>query len=171
MLAVHVFLLAGLLIQGCKRQDAGPGASTELTNSVPAFSAPVPSNDTAVATQSVPPPATQTIVTPPAATANPAPELPAAGTVATPTTSPRAAETVDRLRSTPAPDVAVSEAGSEGPVTNYVVKAGDNLTRIAKAHHTTTKAIRAANNLKTDRILVGQKLKVPQGIAAPTAKP
>jgi LysM repeat protein len=47
----------------------------------------------------------------------------------------------------------------------YVVKPGDNLTKIAKAHHTTLKAIRAASNLKTDRILVGQKLKIPQGSA------
>ena len=43
----------------------------------------------------------------------------------------------------------------------YSVKAGETLTRIAKQHGTTVKAIRAANNLKTDRLLVGQKLKLP----------
>lgn len=56
-------------------------------------------------------------------------------------------------------------AAGEAP---YLVKKGDNLTKIAKAHGTTPKAIRAANSLKTDQLKVGQKLKVP-GKAAPTA--
>jgi LysM repeat protein len=43
----------------------------------------------------------------------------------------------------------------------YTVKSGDTLTRIAKAHGTTVKAIRAENNLTTDHIKVGQKLKLP----------
>jgi LysM repeat protein len=43
----------------------------------------------------------------------------------------------------------------------YTVKSGDSLTKIAKAHGTTIKAIRAENNLTTDRITVGQKLKIP----------
>jgi LysM repeat protein len=53
-----------------------------------------------------------------------------------------------------------SEAvGGTGNV--YTVKAGETLTKIAKQHGTTSKAIRAANNLKTDRLVVGQKLKLP----------
>lgn len=43
----------------------------------------------------------------------------------------------------------------------YTVKSGDSLTKIAKAHGTTIKAIRAENNLTTDHIKVGQKLKIP----------
>jgi LysM repeat protein len=43
----------------------------------------------------------------------------------------------------------------------YTVKSGDSLTKIAKAHGTTVKAIRAENNLTTDHIKVGQKLKIP----------
>ena len=46
-------------------------------------------------------------------------------------------------------------------VTVYQVKAGDNLTKIAKAHATTVKAIRSFNDLKTDRIVVNQKLRIP----------
>jgi LysM repeat protein len=42
-----------------------------------------------------------------------------------------------------------------------VVKSGDNLTRIAKAHGTTVKALKAANGLENDRIVVGAKLKIP----------
>jgi LysM repeat protein len=59
----------------------------------------------------------------------------------------------------------------------YTVKSGDTLTRIAKAHGTTVKAIRAENNLTTDHIKVGQKLKIlakteaaaPAPVSAPVA--
>ena len=44
----------------------------------------------------------------------------------------------------------------------YVVKAGDTLTRIARAQGTTVKAIKAANNLDNDRIVVGAHLKIPE---------
>ena len=43
----------------------------------------------------------------------------------------------------------------------HTVKAGETLTKIARAHGTTVKAIRAANNLKSDRLVVGQKIKLP----------
>jgi len=42
----------------------------------------------------------------------------------------------------------------------YTVKSGDTLTKIAKAHGTTVKAIKAASNLTTDHIKVGQKLTI-----------
>ena len=51
--------------------------------------------------------------------------------------------------------------GTETAASTYAVKAGDTLTKIAKAHGTTPKEIRAANNLKTDRLHVGQQLKLP----------
>lgn len=43
----------------------------------------------------------------------------------------------------------------------YTVKSGDTLTSIAKAHRTTVSAIRELNDLRTDRILVNQKLRIP----------
>ncbi len=43
----------------------------------------------------------------------------------------------------------------------YVVKSSDNLNKIARANSISVKALRAANNLKTDQIKVGQKLKIP----------
>ncbi|HVR35105.1 MAG TPA: LysM peptidoglycan-binding domain-containing protein [Methylomirabilota bacterium] len=43
----------------------------------------------------------------------------------------------------------------------YVVKSGDTLTAIAREHNTTVRALRSVNNLETDRIRVGQKLKLP----------
>jgi LysM repeat protein len=57
-----------------------------------------------------------------------------------------------------APESAATGARSEAI---YVVKSGDSLTRIAKTHGTTVQALKAANGLKSDRIVVGAKLKVP----------
>jgi LysM repeat protein len=44
-----------------------------------------------------------------------------------------------------------------------VVKSGDTLPRIAKAHGLSVQAIKAANGLKSNRVVVGQKLKLPAG--------
>jgi LysM repeat protein len=52
-------------------------------------------------------------------------------------------------------------AGAGGGGDTYVVKSGDTLTKIAKAHGTTVKAIETENNLSTTKITVGQKLKIP----------
>lgn len=62
----------------------------------------------------------------------------------------------------------VPEAGSEQV---YVVKSGDTLTKIATQHGTTVKALRAANDLQTDQIKVGRKLKIPVKATAPAPAP
>ena len=64
------------------------------------------------------------------------------------------------------PDAAPTEAGAV-----YAVKSGDTLTKIAAGNGTTVKALRAANDLKTDRLKVGQKLKVPGKTVVPAAAP
>jgi LysM repeat protein len=43
----------------------------------------------------------------------------------------------------------------------YVVKSGDVLGKIASANRTTVSAIKSLNGLTTDKINVGQKLKLP----------
>lgn len=58
--------------------------------------------------------------------------------------------------------LASSAGSSTAPAgLTYKVKSGDNLIKIAKAHGVTPKEIRTANNMKTDRIRVGQTLKIP----------
>lgn len=44
----------------------------------------------------------------------------------------------------------------------YQVKAGDTLDKIALANQTTIKAIKELNSLTNDRIIVGQKLQLPE---------
>jgi LysM repeat protein len=59
-----------------------------------------------------------------------------------------------------------------GDEKTYTVKSGDTLMKIAKSHGVTVKALRSANNLRTDRITVGQKIKIPAKTAAqPAAEP
>lgn len=47
----------------------------------------------------------------------------------------------------------------------YTVKSGDTLIKIASLHKTSVRALRTANNLRTDSIKVGQKLKIPVKMA------
>ena len=42
----------------------------------------------------------------------------------------------------------------------YKVKSGDNLGKIARKYHTTVRQLQSWNNLKSDRIAIGQRLKV-----------
>ena len=44
-------------------------------------------------------------------------------------------------------------------MTTYTVQAGDNLTKIAKAHNTTVEELARKNNIQdVNKILIGQKL-------------
>jgi len=67
-----------------------------------------------------------------------------------------------------APKAKVSSAAS-GPAATYVVKSGDSLSVIASKHGVKTSVLREANALKGDRIIVGQKLKVPGAKKTPSA--
>jgi lysozyme len=72
------------------------------------------------------------------------------------------------------PPTAVTGNGTAAPATDaangdtiYTVKSGDTLTGIALSHHVTVRALRAENDLKTDSIKVGQKLKIPKATLPP----
>jgi len=45
---------------------------------------------------------------------------------------------------------------------NYIVQSGDYLSTIARKYKTSVNKIKIENNLKGDRIYVGQKLTIPQ---------
>lgn len=65
-----------------------------------------------------------------------------------------------------APKTTAPETATNGKV--YKVASGDTLSRIATRFGTTVPAIRKENNLKTERILVGQTLKIPAKAASGT---
>lgn len=56
----------------------------------------------------------------------------------------------------------ITQGIARGSATVYRVKSGDTLTRIARTYGTTIQAIEAVNGLKSDRILVGARLKIPE---------
>lgn len=49
----------------------------------------------------------------------------------------------------------------EKPARHYIVQDNETLYGIARAHHTTVNQLKAANNLKSNIIFVGSKLKIP----------
>src|SRR5579883_1356071 len=74
----------------------------------------------------------------------------------------------------PTPAAAVSGSSSSGAAPTgqvYTVKSGDSLTRIAGQFGVSIKALRSFNSLKTDKIVVGQKLNIPPKSSTTTTAP
>jgi LysM repeat protein len=212
IISIHAVFFAGLLMQGCRRDDGKPNLKTADVstnqNTLPPIDAGYYPGTQDVAQAS--PPTTVTNPPPPTAplptdnvTLAPPPTLPSepaadgkpytiakgdtlakiakangisvvALSRANPSVDPsklRPGQKIQIPASTAAPagaalgfkEPASSESAAAGSAGLYTVKAGESLTRIAKQHGTTVKAIRAANGLKSDRLLVGQKLKLPAG--------
>lgn len=78
----------------------------------------------------------------------------------------------DLLKENTKQEVAVSVAAAtnidpsfkvDSKIVEVTVKSGDMLEKIAKANNTTVKAIKEASNLVSDKLKVGQILKVPVG--------
>lgn len=60
----------------------------------------------------------------------------------------------------PAVRIALEDAGDPTP-SRVTVQPGDSLWILARRHHTTIQALRAANGLQGDQLLVGQELTLP----------
>lgn len=68
--------------------------------------------------------------------------------------------------------VTSTQAHAATTYTKYTVKRGDTLSRIAKNHRTTVKAIAAASGIKNVNVLrVGQVLRIPVTSSTPAPKP
>lgn len=65
---------------------------------------------------------------------------------------------------------ATINGGGDGGTKTYKVKSGDNLLKIANTYGVKVKELRAANNLRTDQIKVGQILKIPAKAPAPAVE-
>ena len=183
VLAVHGIGLLALLMQGCRKDDSAT-TTTENTNT---FTPPPLDTNivTLTPTQDVIPtaPATNEVIAA-ATTEYTIAKNDTLSTIATahrvtlkalmeanPGIEPTKLQLGQKIKIpppgplTPTTKPAVVE-GAGGDLT-YTVKSGDNLTTIATRHQTTVRAIRAANNLKTDSIKVGQKLIIPKAAPVP----
>ncbi|HEX4645801.1 MAG TPA: LysM peptidoglycan-binding domain-containing protein [Verrucomicrobiae bacterium] len=191
VLAIHGIGLMALLMQGCKKEpDAGTTAGNEATNTpAPAFVEPTntPAPPTNLVSAPTPPVVTTPVEQPPAAPAgNPSDYVIVKGDTfssiatkfhvtvkslldANPSVQPTKLKIGQSIH-VPAPPVMAASVpgGATTAATNdagtgqtYSVKSGDSLTKIAGEFGITVKALRSANSLKTDKIVVGQKLKIP----------
>ncbi len=77
---------------------------------------------------------------------------------------------VDTSVSTPV-EQPLPEASSDAPELFYTVAAGETLYRIALRYNVTIESIRAANNLSTDAINAGQRIKIPLAVTAALVPP
>jgi LysM repeat protein len=187
--AFNILVLAPLLIQGCKRENADTPSTQTTTDATQPTPAPA-TNDTTV---SAAPQATN-----PGVAQQPTPQ-PTPEPQPTPQPAPQATEyvivrgdTLDSIHKKFSVSVKAIEDANPGIVPTklhvgqklqvpaatapastsnatvaadgselYVVKAGNNLSKIASSHGTTVKAIETLNNLKSTKIKVGDKLKMP----------
>ena len=194
VVGVHVAaIMAALLAQGCRREEA----QSPDTNQVPALAdsglLPVDTNPPPALVETSAPPVHVDTTLPPAATATEytiargdsfstiAKKFPGvtakAIQEANPGVEPQKLQIGQKIVIPPpaAPPVnGVAPNGTAVAVFGeqiYTVKSGDNLTKIAEQFGTTIRALRSANNLVTDNIKVGQKLKIPGKTAPPGAAP
>ena len=194
VLTIHgVGLMALLMLQGCQKPPEIPPPPAEPTNAAPAFVEPT--NAAVVPTNAAITPTNPTVAetpTPPAVLAGATEYAIVKGdllekiakkfhvsvkaiTDANAGIEPTKLKIGQKIHipAAPAPTAsavtgaASTEGASTGGEQTYTVKSGDNLSSIAKDKGVTVKALRAANSLKTDRITVGQKLKVPVKASVP----
>ena len=78
-----------------------------------------------------------------------------------PISTPAPLPTSPMVASTPAAPTTAPVTVTSQPKLVYVVKPGDSLSRIARIHQTTVKALKSVNGLTSDTIIVGDTLKLP----------
>jgi LysM repeat protein len=206
VLAVSIVGLSAMLIQGCKReQPADTGETPTIdTNTVAVADTNAPTIDTN-ASAMMPPAGTNlpvAVTPPPVETAVTeytvvvgdnlgkiakkygvtvkALEAANSGVVPTKLKINQKLTIPAGSGSTLAAAVVDANGASAGGVV-YVVKSGDNLWRLARHFGTTVKAIKSENNLTTDHIKVGDRLKIlakaeaaapePAPVVAPASAP
>ena len=190
VLAIHFIGLMALLMQGCRKPSETEAKTPETNSAAPAFdttnSAPaVETNAPSTNTTYYVPPAPET--NPPPVMPGAAQEYTivkgdtfetigkkfGVTTKAIENANPGVVPTklkIGQKIQIPAPASSVSAPAAMAPTAadtsaggeqTYKVKSGDTLTTIAKHFGVTVKALRSANNLTTDKIKVGDKLKNP----------
>lgn len=160
VLITATILTMGMLIQGCRTQQPTSAGAAIQPVVRPKLQTP------RQATNPLPTPMAQAAtaaetnwITPQSASLPENVTLPEPGPTRTPQAIAPAPE--------PLPVTEVHKASAHHAPGIYLVKSGDTLSRIAKAHGTTVKALKTANHLSSDRIFVGEKLKLSQAKSVP----
>jgi LysM repeat protein len=193
VLAIHGVGLLALLMQGCKGEKDNASNQTETNNTYTATTPTFEPTNPVVVLENTNPPVVNPTVTPvPVATQDPGVAtdyvVKSGDTYVTIAKSKKVSVTalkeanpgveptklqIGQKLHIPAPTApSVQTASTGAPATDantgdplYTVKSGDTLIKIAQDKKTTVRALRTANNLRTDSIKVGQKLKIPVKMA------
>jgi LysM repeat protein len=172
ILTVHVVVIGGMLLQGCKDtkdSSATPSSDTTTANSAdtmpPATTPNAVSNATPAVTTPTPAlgqPMAQPPVQPGQPTLQPAP---APGTIGG--VQPAPAPVPPQVLTTPTPVTApTTDMGAK----EYVIASGDTLGAIAKKNGVSLKALLEANaGVNPKKLQVGQKIQIPAGSAGAVA--
>jgi cell wall-associated NlpC family hydrolase len=86
--------------------------------------------------------------------------------LSTPPSAPVITSTVVDTRTVTPVEQPLPEASTDAPELFYTVMAGETLYRIALRYKVTIESIRAANNLTSDAISAGQRIKIPVAVTA-----
>ena len=159
ILTVHVVLIGGMLLQGCKDTK---DTSTTTDTTTPATDTLPP-----VTTTNNLNPATGTAQTPPPA----APQNPVPVSQQTPQTAVTSAPPAVPI----APPVVVTPPPVTAPATEakeYVIASGDTLGAIAHKNGVSLKALMDANaGVNPKKLQIGQKIQIPAGTSAVASTP
>jgi LysM repeat protein len=193
VLAIHGVGLLALLMQGCKGEKDSASNQTETNNTYTAATQPFEPTNSGVVLETNPPPVAPIVTTvppgPPENLGVATDYVVKSGDTyvtiarskkvsvnalkeANPGVEPTKLQIGQKLH-IPSPTAATVQTANTGaPATDpntgdqlYTVKSGDTLIKIAQDKKTTVRALRTANNLRTDGIKVGQKLKIPVKMA------
>ena len=152
--AVHIVVLGGILMVGCKNTTTADKAKTDNVAGDPASTVTTPGADL-----STPAPMASTAGTTPGAAT-----LPPAGASVT----PPAVATTPLTAMTPPVVAPVVPAATGGSV--YVVASGDLLSTIAKKNNVSLKALEDANpGVDPKKLQIKQKLQIPASAAVASA--
>jgi len=173
VIAIHAVFFTGLLMQGCKREDAQSRSDTtavEPSNNTLSDLPPLDTNFYS-SIQEIPPASTST----PAATGGTPTNLNAYdyGYNQSPATTSGATSSLPPLTASPAYPPAVTTApAASGESREYTIVRGDTLSKIASTHGVTLSAIMKANpGLDSRRLKIGKKIQIPVGSSASSSSP
>jgi len=160
ILAVHVVVISGMLLQGCKDTSTKDLVKQDPTVASPADTTPATGSTTAGA-----PVSTGTTVDMPT-TVNPNISNAYAGTATSAAPAPTSTQPMTSAVPPAKPsDLAVPTASGEGK--EYVIVKGDILAAIAHRNGVSLKALMDANpGVNAKKLRIGEKLQVPAGTAS-----
>jgi LysM repeat protein len=169
-LGLPLVLVAVVLVFMPSAQEPVVASQEPLEMPLPEVTAPAaPTEEPAMPQEASPPESVEIVPEPPA---EPAPEIKVEPAVATPVVQTPAAidpeeglvEAVPVETPTPAPVIEAPSppsSGEEPAMTIHEVIIGDNLTTISAKYRVTIQEILKANDLESDTVQVGQKLRIP----------